>query len=82
MKAPALSPEDASQQEGGAATTATGSALRDWEFAGIIHSGGSCRMSIFTNLHKIANRITAPEVQWRKALDTTISEDGIAVSGI
>lgn len=39
-------------------------------------------MSIFTNLHKIANRIMPRQrVQWRKALDTTISEDGIAVSG-
>lgn len=39
-------------------------------------------MSIFTNLHKIANRIIPRQrVQWRKALDTTISEDGIAVSG-
>lgn len=39
-------------------------------------------MSIFTNLHKIANRlIPRQRVQWRKALDTVISEDGIAVSG-
>lgn len=39
-------------------------------------------MSIFTNLHKIANRIIPRQrVQWRKALDTVISEDGIAVSG-
>lgn len=39
-------------------------------------------MSIFTNLHKIASRlIPRQRVQWRKALDTVISEDGIAVSG-
>lgn len=39
-------------------------------------------MSIFTNLHKIANRlIPRQRIQWRKALDTVISEDGIAVSG-
>jgi len=39
-------------------------------------------MSIFTNLHRIANRlIPRQRVQWRKALDTVISEDGIAVSG-
>lgn len=39
-------------------------------------------MSIFTNLHKIANRLMPRQrIQWRKALDTVISEDGIAVSG-
>jgi hypothetical protein len=39
-------------------------------------------MSIFTNLHRIANKlIPRQRIKWRKALDTVISEDGIAVSG-
>lgn len=38
-------------------------------------------MSIFTNLHKIANRIIPRQkIKWRKAGDTTVSEYGIAVS--
>ena len=38
-------------------------------------------MSIFTNIHKLANRIIPRQkIKWRKAGDTTISEYGIAVS--